>query len=133
VSLSSTDVPQANDPERVLRLARYLFQRGVDQLPDDFAHARDKHFYLAALRVLRALDDAGVPTERLAKLARDGNARQVFAAVFAESPVGAAWMSWATATSLEDLDPASATEFLIAASGSRRALQSAAPARSGDG
>jgi chromosome partition protein MukF len=117
VSLTSSDIPQANDPERVLRLARHLATAGSDQLPAEFAHPRDRLFYLGALRTLGAIDEHERATERLATLAAASSSRKEFAKVFATSRVGAAWLAWSGAATLTELDPSTAAEFLVASSG----------------
>ena len=117
MALASTDIPQANDPERILRLARHLASGSADALPTEFAHPRDRLFYLGALRALGAIDAEDRPTERLAQLGAATEQRQGFAGVFASSPVGAAWIAWSGGDGVNDLDPASAADFLMACSG----------------
>lgn len=90
--LNSTDVPQANDPARVLALARSL----ATGTPDPgFDHPRDRSLYTAALRILRALNDDDRPTPVLNALAEadPAAARQAFTAALAASHLGRAWIA----------------------------------------
>lgn len=116
LSLASTDIPQANDPERVVRLARHLTSAAGNVLPAEFAHPRDRHFYLGALRALRALDGDERATAQLSALAATADPKASFGAVFALSPVGCAWLAWAGCTGVDGLDPATAATFLAACS-----------------
>lgn len=116
LSLASTDIPQANDPERVVRLARHLGSADGDVLPAEFAHPRDRHFYRGALRALRALDADERATAQLSALAATADPRASFAAVFALSPVGSAWLVWVGCADVDGLDPTTAAAFLAACS-----------------
>jgi uncharacterized protein (TIGR02677 family) len=93
-------------------MARCLL--GREDIALAFGHPRDRHFYTAAVRLLGALDEGGRPV--LEGLARPGEEREALARALEGSRLGKAWVAWAGAAALGEVDPGSARAFLAACS-----------------
>ncbi len=117
MGLSSNQIPQANNPEKVLRLARHYAVAGGAGTPDGFSDVRDIQYCRSALKALGLLDQAGHPTALLSEFPTSGaEARAAFARAFAASPVGAAWLGWTGAETITELEADRAESFLEACS-----------------
>ncbi len=103
--LPSHLVPQANDPQRLIGLARHLAAHGADTLPDDFRDARDLAYYRSALRILGWADHNDIPTQAAsALLGEDLKLRLTFLAALEASELGRAWLSHSGAATLGEVD-----------------------------
>lgn len=98
-------IPQANDPERLVELARHVAQHGAGSLPPGFADRRDQAYFRSALRMLGWVDEEGAPTSA-ARLITDDLSEQRGALLSAleRSPLGAAWIARSGLNSLADAD-----------------------------
>lgn len=111
--IASGDVPQANDLEKVFRFVE-LVQSGEYPTPDSLdVVGRQINYYRRAAEILGYLKDGRLtPGGRL--LARASKAAKWQSALerFSASDVGSAWIEWSEVSSLLDVDPTSATDFL---------------------
>ncbi len=113
--ISSNLIPQANNPERLITLARHYARHGVRDLPEDFRHARDASFYRAGLRILGWLDKDGLPTEAGLSLPEgEPELRRTFLEALEASPIGAAWREHSGASTLATVDPEGIEQMLAA-------------------
>ncbi|MBD2505162.1 hypothetical protein [Anabaena azotica] len=122
IRIISHDVPQANDLERVIRLAELLIQYPHDPsilrqqfLETDKTADRDFLYYQAAAKILGIADERVRPTKACFVLNRlpSTEAKMRFLAYqFISSNVGAAWFGWTNANDLSEIKPESAEQFL---------------------
>ncbi|MFW5877220.1 MAG: hypothetical protein ACOCXM_10830 [Myxococcota bacterium] len=116
--LTSHDVPQADTVERVLDLTVSIVD-GAEPTDESLGlQPRNLRYYAHAAFVLGLLDRDGHPTpigEAFTAMHPDRYLPRL-ALAFAESRVGRRWVAWAGVRHIGDLDPASAEEFLRAAS-----------------
>jgi hypothetical protein len=112
--LPSTEVPQADRPERVIALVEAAERAGAIDADALGLHGRDADYYVAAAVSLGLLDGerALLPAAH-ALLALPPDARLArLALAFEASRCGRAWLRWAPAKNLLSLDPATAGAFL---------------------
>jgi hypothetical protein len=116
-TLESSDIPQADDLDRVLRLAELVSKdRPVTPTSLDVVE-RQVAYYKHAARVLRILelDNSISPTgHQLVALQDPAEQRAVLALQFETSRCGWRWIQWCEKTSLIDIDATSAETFLAA-------------------
>lgn len=122
IRVLSRDVPQANNLERVLDFASLLIQY-PSSLPSvrqkfleiDGITDRQFSFYRRAVEILGLADERERPTTACFILNRlPPRAKMRFLAYqFISSNVGAAWFNWQNANDLSEIQPKTATEFLI--------------------
>lgn len=116
VKVPSLDVPQADVIRKVFLIAE-LSSKAELVTPEALeVDVRDLNYYRRAAKILGLLDeeDAITPAGRqLVRLADDDRLRTA-AVLFEGSVVGDAWVSYAQGTTLLDVDPASAADFLAA-------------------
>lgn len=111
--IPSGDVPQANDLEKVFRFVE-LVHSGEYPSPESLdVVGRQVNYYRRAAEILGYLKDGRLtPGGRL--LARASKAGQWQSALerFTASDVGSAWIEWCEASTLFEIDPTSAADFL---------------------
>lgn len=113
--LPSHLIPQADDPQRLVALARHVAQHGASSLPDDFKTTRDLAYYRNALRVLGWADEHGIPTEAASGLpAADAEVRAVFLRSLEASELGRRWLHHGSVSTLAEAQPDSIDAFLAA-------------------
>lgn len=116
VAITSDDVPQADRLETVFRVVDLSVAR--QELTTDALQVvlRQVNYYRQAARVLGFLDEDNIPTpagEHLA--ARDDASRLGIAkSAFQISRCGWAWTRWSNKTTIDEVSPGSAAEFLEA-------------------
>jgi hypothetical protein len=115
--LDGRDVPQADDPARLVALARHLVEHGGGAVPPGFGSARDVSYCRSALRILGWVDESGAPLDAARVIPTDLQGQQAaFQTAFEGSAVGRAWLAFAAASSLSDIDPATGEALLAACS-----------------
>lgn len=109
--VDSREIPQADDVERVFRIVERAAKGKGD--PTDIS-PRQISYYRRAAKILGFLDEDEALTPGGHVLARLDRAQQlhVGAVRFEASACGGAWIRWAGARTLLDVDPASAVDFL---------------------
>jgi len=122
IRILSCDVPQANNIERILELARLFVQ-----YPSSFQTVRDKFleisgttprdfsYHRRASEILKLIDWRVHPTKACTILVRLPKAEakmRLLAYQFISSNVGSAWLLWQNANDLSEINPESAEEFL---------------------
>ncbi|MBD2303104.1 hypothetical protein [Nostoc sp. FACHB-190] len=122
VRILSQDVPQANDLERVIRLAELLIQypRSPSIVRQQFLETdktvdRDFLYYQAAAKILGLVDERVRPTTACSVMNRlpSTEAKMRFLAYqFISSNVGSAWFNWTNANDLSEIKPENAEQFL---------------------
>ncbi len=123
IRVISRDVPQTDSLERVLDLASLLIQ-----YPLSLATVREKFleknritdrqfsYYRRAVEILGFADDRGQPTTAcymFNRLPKQEAKMRFLAYQFISSNVGAAWFNWQNANDFSEIQPETATEFLI--------------------
>jgi len=113
-TLTSAQVPQADDLDRVLLLIEYL---ATDIQVSSYTLGntpRQVNYYQHACRVLGLTDDEDELTSRGWQLSRLERSEQmsVLEVAFAGSAVGNAWLDWAGAKTLAGIHPKSGRKFL---------------------
>jgi superfamily II DNA or RNA helicase len=113
--LSTTVIPQAADPHKVMRLVDLLVIREeVTPSALGVTAQRQVSYYRRAAQILGFVDDKGRPTPRA--FALDGLGREArlsrFVLAFESSECGRAWLRYTGVKSLADVPPGSANEFL---------------------
>ena len=114
--VSSASVPQANDLEKVFRVVQ-LKQDFQPINPSDLDLTTDRQvaYYLHAARVLgflsnsNTINSVGYQFSRLSKV----DQMNIAAIRFESSDCGWAWLKWAGKSTLEELEPDSAQDFLL--------------------
>lgn len=116
LSIPTADIPQANDPARVLWLARFWAQAGTSRVwPAGFEDSRDRAYYRRALELLGVRFGARGEVTSDERLDPDpGTAQEAFARAMERSAVGSAWVCFQGVSNLHELDPSSAESFLEA-------------------
>lgn len=112
--LDSGQVPQADDMTRLFRLLDLLRDQVEVTAESLEVVPRQVNYYKQAGRILHLLSEDNELTGGGAQVARLGHdeRRMSLAVLFEESDCGAAWISWAGAATLVDLDPESAAAFI---------------------
>lgn len=110
------DVPQANSVKEVIQVVDAIIQHGeatVDDV-DNLGTPRQIAYYKHGARILGLLDDDNLPTERArALVGRTHSQRLVLLAVyFEDSAIVRGWRRWSGKTSIVDLEPSTALEFI---------------------
>lgn len=122
IRVLSRDIPQADNLERVLDFASLLIQYPSSPsivrqkfLDIDGTSERQFFYYLRAVEILGLANERQEPTASCYILHRLQNeAKKRFLAYqFISSKVGAAWFNWQNANDLSDIQPESATQFLL--------------------
>lgn len=122
IRVLSRDIPQADNLERVLDFASLLIQYPSSPsivrqkfLDIDGISERQFFYYLRAVEILGLANERQEPTASCYILYRLQNeAKKRFLAYqFISSKVGAAWFNWQNANDLSDIQPESATQFLL--------------------
>lgn len=122
IRVLSHDIPQADNLERVLDFASLLIQYPSSPsivrqkfLDIDGITERQFFYYLRAVEILGLANERQEPTASCYILHRLQNeAKKRFLAYqFISSNVGSAWFNWQNANDLSDIQPESATEFLL--------------------
>ncbi|MDB9489188.1 hypothetical protein PN478_01395 [Dolichospermum circinale CS-534/05] len=122
IRVFSHDIPQADNLERVLDFAYLLTQYPSSPsilrqkfLEIDALHERQYWYYLKAVEILGLANERQEPTASCYILHRLQNeAKKRFLAYqFISSKVGSAWFNWQNANDLSDIQPESATQFLL--------------------
>ncbi|MGB3422724.1 MAG: hypothetical protein WBA52_20285 [Dolichospermum sp.] len=122
IRVLSRDIPQADNLERVLDFAYLLTQYPSSPsilrqkfLEIDALHERQYWYYRRAAEILGLANERQEPTASCYILYRLQNeAKKRFLAYqFISSNIGAAWFSWQNANDLSDIQPESATQFLL--------------------
>lgn len=122
IRVFSHDIPQADKLERVLDFAYLLTQYPSSPsilrqkfLEIDALHERQYWYYLKAVEILGLANERQEPTASCYILHRLQNeAKKRFLAYqFISSKVGSAWFNWQNANDLSDIQPESATQFLL--------------------
>ena len=122
IRVLSRDVPQADSLERVLDFASLLIEypaslSAVRQKFLDIGGITDRQFsfYRRSVEILGLADERGRPTTACSILNRlSGEPQMRFLAYqFISSNVGAAWFNWQKANDLSEIQPQTATAFLI--------------------
>ncbi|MDB9478225.1 hypothetical protein PN463_06300 [Dolichospermum circinale CS-537/03] len=122
IRVLSRDIPQADNLERVLDFAYLLTQYPSSPsilrqkfLEIDALHERQYWYYLKAVEILGLANERQEPTASCYILHRLQNeAKKRFLAYqFISSKVGSAWFNWQNANDLSDIQPESATQFLL--------------------
>ncbi|MBS9390052.1 MAG: hypothetical protein HEQ33_14655 [Dolichospermum sp. WA123] len=122
IRVLSYDVPQADKLERVLNFASLLIE-----YPSSPSIVRQKFleingtterqflYYRKAVEILGLADDREQPTTTCYMLNRFQNEAKIkfLAYQFISSKVGSAWFNWQNANDLSDIQPDSATQFLL--------------------
>lgn len=119
--LDSRAVPQVDNLSGMIQVVEILAagrELSAEELEVSPAHkGRAVGYVKQAARVLHLIDDSGALTSEgaaLAGLPSEGKRVKLFTQLFESSLVGRAWMAWAKVTSVLDLDPETANEFLRA-------------------
>ncbi|MFN5894384.1 MAG: hypothetical protein ACK45Z_17410, partial [Dolichospermum sp.] len=116
------DIPQADKLERILDFASLLIQYPSSPsivrqkfLDIDGITERQFFYYLRAVEILGLANERQEPTASCYILHRLQNeAKKRFLAYqFISSKVGSAWFNWQNANDLSDIQPESATQFLL--------------------
>ncbi|AFW95459.1 hypothetical protein ANA_C12750 [Anabaena sp. 90] len=122
IRVLSRDIPQADNLERVLDFASLLIQYPSSPsivrqkfLDIDGISERQFFYYLKAVEILGLANERQEPTASCYILHRLQNeAKKRFLAYqFISSKVGSAWFNWQNANDLSDIQPDSATQFLL--------------------
>ncbi|MFM6183336.1 MAG: hypothetical protein ACKPA8_17910 [Dolichospermum sp.] len=122
IRVLSRDIPQADNLERVLDFSSLLIQYPSSPsivrqkfLEIDALHERQYWYYRRAVEILGLANERQEPTASCYILHRLQNeARKRFLAYqFISSNIGAAWFYWQNANDLSDIQPESATQFLL--------------------
>lgn len=114
VTLTSADVPQADDIQRLFRLVELINATNQAGSAELEVTPRQVSYYKHAARILRFLDDDNFVTSHGRHLVSLGNEDRLAVAriAFEGSAVGFAWLTWANARTSDDLDPSTAFQFL---------------------
>lgn len=117
--LFSSEVPQANDIQRVFRLLELTRQAGGRPSASEFGlDPRQLNYYRNAAEVLRFLDpdhEWRLTDAALRVVTLDQDQRLAFTAVeFEGTRVGRAWIQWRNVHTLCDVEPDSAADFIRA-------------------
>ncbi len=112
--LLSTDVPQADDINRVFRVVELVSLGGGASGSDIDITPRQIAYYKQAARILGFLDEDNVITNQGRRLVSLGSVERLNAAksAFETSKIGFAWLRWSEVISLNGIAPNSANEFL---------------------
>ncbi|MBD2691510.1 DUF7226 domain-containing protein [Anabaena catenula] len=122
IRVLSHDVPQADNLERVLDLASLLIQYPLSPsivrqkfLEINGITERQFLYYRRAVEILGLVDDRERPTTTCYMLNRFQNEAKIkfLAYQFISSNVGSAWFNWQNVNNLSDIQPESATQFLL--------------------
>jgi uncharacterized protein (UPF0262 family) len=112
--LSSSDLPQADNPEELLALARYLCDSQTYQKPKSCEQPRNFSYYKQALKIMGAIDQNENKTDLLDKLAgSEYQAKLAFIEAFSISKLGQAWLQSQNISSLLDSDETKVDTFLV--------------------
>lgn len=111
-TIDSRDVPQADDIERVFRTVESIV-RGDPEGKADIT-SRQASYYRRAGKILGLLTESDQPTPAGRRIARLDRAARLRAGTvhFESSACGDAWIRWSNGTTLRDVAPASAADFL---------------------
>ncbi len=116
-TLDSSEIPQADDLGRLFRLLD-LLRDGVEVTPEALeVTPRQVNYYRHAGRILRLLSEENTLTgagEQVARLPLEQR-RMSVAVLFEESDCGSAWINWSRVSTLVELKPESAEDFIRAA------------------
>lgn len=115
--LFSSEVPQANDIQRVFQLLELTKRAGGRPNASEFGlDPRQLNYYRSAAEVLHFLDpdhEWRLTDAALRVVSLDGDQRLAFTAVeFEATRVGRAWIEWSRARTLCDVNVESSTDFL---------------------
>lgn len=116
--IDSAEIPQADRLDRVFALVEHVVDRGVLPAPEQLEVVRRQlAYYRRAAEILGYLR-RGIPTPAAVHVARvDPEARLRHALQrFEASDVGGAWITWARASRLCEVEPDTAEAFLAGAS-----------------
>ncbi|WP_353932038.1 hypothetical protein WJM97_05500 [Okeanomitos corallinicola TIOX110] len=122
IRVLSRDIPQADNLERVIDFASLLIQypsspSTVRQkfLEIDALHERQYSYYRRAVEILGIANERIQPTKICYMLNRLQNESKMrfLAYQFISSNVGSAWFNWQNANDLSEIQPESATQFLL--------------------
>ena len=122
IRVLSHDVPQADNFERVLDFASLLIQYPLSPsivrqkfLEINGTTNRDFLYYRKAVEILGLADERERPTTNCYMLNRFQKEAKIkfLAYQFISSNIGAAWFNWQNANDLSDIQPESATQFLL--------------------
>lgn len=113
--LSGSDIPQANNPYVLVELCRHRRDFGSTSWPSSLSDSRGRSYYTHAAKLLGLFDNNGRLTDiALAFASNDAMRRkQIFLSASRATSVFADWLEWAGVDSLDELDPNSASEFLL--------------------
>jgi hypothetical protein len=117
--LSSGDIPQADRTEKVIELVVVAASNRPLSPENVGLSRRHTSYYSAAARAVGLLSDESKPTPLSADFPSLSPAERLrrMAEGLAASTVGRAWLAWAGVERLDQLEPESATEFLLERSG----------------
>jgi superfamily II DNA or RNA helicase len=111
--LTSADIPQADNPEELLALARYICEPKTYPMPKSCLQPRNLKYYKHALKIIGALDQNELPTKRLTQLTGiEEHAKGAFITGLSQSKLGQAWLQWQNSASLIESDPKNVDAFL---------------------
>ncbi|WP_233009125.1 DUF6575 domain-containing protein [Rheinheimera faecalis] len=114
--VSSLDVPQANDLHKVFSIIE-IKSKGDFVTPESLGLTTERQvaYYLHAARVLGLLSSSNaINSVGYQFIALDHSQRMKVTAIrFESSACGWAWLKWAGVTKISELDPNTATQFLI--------------------
>lgn len=118
--LTSSEIPQADDPTRVQEFALALRDPATLGL-----EPRDISYYRQAARILGFLDEDNKPTRACLVLRElsEPERMQRLALAFESSTVGRRWVAWSNKEQLEDINPRSAEAFLVQCSQLEHAMR----------
>lgn len=113
--LSGGDIPQANSPYVLVELCRHRRDFGATSWPSCLPDSRGRSYYTHAAKLLGLFDKNGALTDSaLAFASNDApHRKQIFSSASKATSVFDAWLEWADVEDLDELDPNSASEFLI--------------------
>ncbi|HEY5376305.1 MAG TPA: hypothetical protein VIK01_21640 [Polyangiaceae bacterium] len=113
--LQTDQIPQADDIGRLFLLVE-LMADNREVTPEALnVSARQVNYYRQAGRILRLLSEENSITAAGLQIARlNARERRISACVlFEQSDFGAAWIAWSNVSTLADLKPTSANEFIL--------------------
>jgi hypothetical protein len=116
--VDSAEIPQADRLDRVFALVEHVVDRGVLPAPEQLEVVRRQlAYYRRAAEILGYLR-RGIPTPAAIHVARANPEARLRHALqrFEASEVGGAWIAWARASRLCEVEPSSAESFLAEAS-----------------
>ncbi len=118
VTIDSVKIPQANDIDKILQIVK-MIDLGIPLIPENIggiAKRQVEYYTNAAYGFGLVTKDKQLTNAGRFILSRSEKEEQyeILADRFESTDVGWAWMTWANAQHMTDLDPNTAADFLIA-------------------